>query len=69
MVGTGYLLWSPQTVLMTPMPQIELALRGHVKYLRLINGAPDDDPNEINMRPADGPGGLGDYLRRRARGG
>lgn len=65
MVGTGYLLWSPETTLMTPMPQIELALKGHVKYLRLINGQPEEEtPTEAASQPVDG---LADYLRKRAK--
>jgi hypothetical protein len=50
---------------MTPMPLIERALKGHVKYLRLINGQPDEEtPQDVATRPADQ---LGDYLRMRAR--
>lgn len=67
-VGTGYLLWSPQVTMMTPMPQIELALAGHVNYLRLINGQSDDDETPAAAaasRPADE---LGDYLRTRMKG-
>lgn len=54
--------------MMTPMPQIELALAGHVKYLRLINGQSDDDETPAAAaasRPADE---LGDYLRTRMKG-
>lgn len=45
------------------MPEIEAAVAAHIRYIRLINGVPDDDPAEtVEMKPVED---LGDYLRSR----
>lgn len=67
--ATGWLGWTPEVALRTPMPLIELAMEGRYAYLRAVNGIPeDDDADTTPMRPASGPGGLIDYLRHRAKG-
>lgn len=67
--ATGWLGWTPEVALITPMPLIELAMEGRYAYLRAVNGIPDDDATpEVPMIPANGPDGLISYLRRRAKG-
>lgn len=36
-VATGYLGWSPEIALNTPIPQIELALAGRQEWVRMTN--------------------------------
>jgi hypothetical protein len=67
--ATGWLGWTPDVALHTPMPLIELAMEGRYSYLRALNGIPeDDDQDPVVFAPASGPGGLMDYLRQRAKG-
>lgn len=44
--GTGWLQWSPEQTLDTPMPQLFLALEGRIDFLKKTNpfGAPDKKP-------------------------
>lgn len=36
-VATGWLGWSPEVALNTPIPQIELALEGRIEWVRKTN--------------------------------
>lgn len=49
-MATGWLGWSPEQALSTPIPQIELALEGRIEWTRKISGV------EEEAAPAPKPG-------------
>jgi hypothetical protein len=42
--ATGYLGYTPEVAMHTPMPQILLALDGRIEWLRKTNGVEDEKP-------------------------
>jgi hypothetical protein len=42
-IATGWLGWTPEVALHTPMPQIYVALKARVRWLAIQNGRPDPD--------------------------
>jgi hypothetical protein len=66
-VGTGWLGWAPDVVLLTPIPMILLALEGRAEYLRAINGVPDPaDAAAPEVTVENSPDALVSVLRGRA---
>lgn len=43
-MATGWLGWSPEQALHTPIPQIVLALEGRTEWHRKTHGIPDPEP-------------------------
>lgn len=43
-MATGWLGWTPEQALNTPIPQIELALEGRIEWHRKTHGIPDPGP-------------------------
>ncbi|MDN5850306.1 MAG: hypothetical protein L0H63_11850 [Nitrococcus sp.] len=43
-VATGWLGWTPEVALGTPIPQIELALEGRIEWVRKTNPWGSGDP-------------------------
>lgn len=52
MYGTGWLGWSPDQTLDTPMPQLFLALKGKVDFLKKTNPFGAGDPPKKEMSQA-----------------
>lgn len=54
MAATGWLGWTPEVALTTPIPQIELAIDGLVDWTKKTNpwgsGEPEPDPETVNDR-------------------
>ena len=55
MLGTGWLGWSPDVVLDTPMPQLFLALKGKVDFVKKTNpfGSGEEKPEPTTQEGKD----------------
>lgn len=56
-MATGWLGWPPDVVLNTPIPQIELAIRGKIEFVKATNpfGSGDRDGDGKNPAVPSGP--------------
>jgi hypothetical protein len=45
-VATGWLGWTPEVALSTPIPQIYVALKARTKWIAMRNGQSDETPAE-----------------------